>query len=110
MRPNSNGVQYFKAHKPNGKLTYYWIPPKSLWKAGIFRFVTLGGDITAPIAEAKQWNKKLDAYYVSIRGRRTRLETVKPMRAAFIARSFEATHKFNKYSARTRKEYSRMYC
>jgi hypothetical protein len=63
MRPNRHGVPYFKAHKPNGKQMYYWIPPKSLWEAGIFRFVTLGRDFTAAIAEAKQWNKKLEAYY-----------------------------------------------
>jgi integrase len=109
MRPNGNGVRYFKAHAPNGKLTYYWIPPKSLWKAGIFRFVTLGREFTTAIAEAKQWNKKLDAYYVSIRGRRPHLETVRPMSAAFIARSFEASFKFSKYSERTKEEYPRMY-
>jgi integrase len=109
MRPNGNGVRYFKAHAPNGKLTYYWIPPKALWKAGIFRFVTLGRDFTTAIAEAKQWNRKLDDYYVSVRGRRPQIETTKPMSAAFIARSFEASHKFSKYSSRTRKEYPWMY-
>ena len=109
MRPNNSGVQYFKAHSPNGKLTYYWIPPKALWNAGIFRFVTLGRDFTVAIAEAKQWNKKLEAYYASTRGRRPYLETPKPMSAAFIARSFEASYKFSKYSARTREEYPRMY-
>ena len=78
MRPNRNGVPYFKAHKPNGKLAYYWIPPKSLWKAGIFRFVTLGSDYALAITEAKQWNKKLDAYYSCVRKAPQRLGPVKP--------------------------------
>src|SRR5436305_2232518 len=102
MRPNSHRISHFKPINRKGTPTYYWIPPKALRKAGIFRFVTLGRDFGLASAEAKEWNKKLDAYWEHVRGRRAHLERVEPMSAAFVARSFEASLKFSRSSERTR--------
>src|SRR5438309_709288 len=101
MRKNRSGIPYFRAVPSASGFKYYWLPPKALWKARIFRFVTLGTDLNRAKAEANQWNKKLDAYYVVVHGKQACLECIKPMTAGFIVRSFEASSKFSRYSART---------
>lgn len=109
MRENKYGARHVHAIDRKGKATYYWIPPISLWKSGIFRFVTLGPDLPTALREAAAWNEKLHAFYGRRYGIRARLVDAKPMTAAFIAREFEKSVKFAKYSPRSRKDYASTY-
>jgi hypothetical protein len=109
MRRNSHDIRYFRYKDIKGRRTYYWIPPRSLWKTGNFRFVTLGTDLSYAKAEAEQWNKKLEAYRGRMGDHKPKLVDALPGTAAHLARSFEASVAFSRYALRTQQDYKGIY-
>jgi hypothetical protein len=62
MRPNKFGIRGMKGVWLKGRFVYFWMPPVSLQKAGVFRHTTLGTDFEIAVAIAREWNAKLDAH------------------------------------------------
>jgi hypothetical protein len=62
MRPNKFGIRGMKRVWLKGRFVYFWMPPVSLQKAGVFRHTTLGTDFDIAAAKAREWNTKLDAH------------------------------------------------
>jgi integrase len=102
--------RYLKSRQWKRGVGFYWDPPASLKRAGIFKFVTLSSDLGRAVNEASIWNKRLDDY----RNRMAKpsgpyLPLVRPMTAAYIARRFEASAKFARYSKSVQYDYMRSY-
>jgi integrase len=101
-----------QGHEAQGtqrEVIYYWSPPVCLRKARIFRLVTLGPDFRLAVAEANEWNKKLDEYRLSVHGQKPRLDNVRPMSAADVVRKYESSPRFALYRERTRQDYASSY-
>jgi integrase len=109
MRTNKYGVRGLKGVELEKGLVYFWTPPVSLQKAGIFQYKTLGIDFTIAVAKAHDWNAKLEAYRRAINGIRPTLATVNPMTVGFLVRQFEASPKFARYSRVTQQDYSNIF-
>jgi hypothetical protein len=109
MRTNKYGIRGLKGVKVKGNLVYFWTPPRSLQRAGIFRYETLGADFTRATGMAREWNDKLDAYRAAKTPPKPSLGKLAPMTVAFLLRQYERSPKFAYYSRRTQQEYSWAY-
>jgi integrase len=109
MRTNRYGIRGLKGVRLGKGLGYFWTPPISLQKAGIFKYETLGFDFAIAAAKARNWNSRLEAYRNSINGIKPTLLTIAPMTVGYLIRQFEASPKFAQYSARTREDYSNLF-
>ena len=109
MRTNKYGVRGLKGVQLKRGLVYFWTPPVSLQKAGIFRYKTLGTDFYAAVAKAHDWNAKLDAHRQTRNVPKPVLAVINPMTVGYLVRQFEASPKFARYALQTRQEYSRIY-
>jgi integrase len=109
MRPNKYGVRGLSGVRLKSGLTYFWVPPMSLQKAGIFKYKTLGTDFDAAVAKACDWNAKLESYRCAIKGIKARLTTIIPGTVGDLVRQFEASPRYARYSQRTQQDYSWMY-
>ena len=68
MRKNKHGVRGLSGVRLERGLVYFWVPPISLQKAGIFKHKTLGTDFEIAVGKARDWNAKLEAYRVAMNG------------------------------------------
>jgi hypothetical protein len=68
MRSNKYGVRGLSGVRLKRGLVYFWIPPVSLQKVGIFKHKTLGTDFNAAVVKARDWNAKLEAYRSTVKG------------------------------------------
>jgi integrase len=109
MRTNKFGVRGLKCLLIKGRSVYFWIPPVSLQKLGIFKHKTLGTDFNAAVTQANNWNAKLNVYRVARDGIRPELANIKPGTVGHLVRQFEASPRFARYSLRTQQDYSWMY-
>jgi integrase len=109
MRENRYGVRGLKGVQLRREFVYFWTPPVSLQKARIFRYKTLGTDLTIAIDKAREWNDKLDAYRSPTRYQKPQLANIKPMSVGYLLREFAASPRFARYVPRTRKDYSDLY-
>ena len=109
MRTNKYGVRGLKGVQLKRGFVYFWTPPISLQKAGIFKFKTLGTDLQAAVAKAHDWNAKLQSYRLVTHGIKPTLTTIKPMTVGYLVRQVEASPRFARYSLRTQQDYSCMY-
>lgn len=109
MRVNKFGIRGLKCVLIKGRPTYFWTPPVSLQKLGIFKHKTLGTVFDAAVAQANHWNAKLNAYRNAHDGIRLTLTCIKPGTVAHLVRQFEASPRFARYSMRTQQDYSWMY-
>ncbi len=109
MRRNENGIPHLKRKTfGSGRNLYFWNPPAYARKTGLFHFTTLGDDFQVARKQAKKLNSQIEPYLPAYR-RIVVLERAEANSAAWLARSFEASPKYAKYSARTRKDYSRLF-
>jgi len=106
MRPNKYGVRYLKGVQLKRGLIYFWVPPKTLWRASIFPFVTLGADFASAVAKAIEWNQKLDAYRMQVNGPKPMLGAIRPMSVGDLIRRFETSPKYARYSLRIQQDYA----
>ena len=109
MRRNKHGVRGLSGVRLKGGLVYFWVPPISLQKAGIFKHETLGTDFENAVAKARDWNTKLDAFRVAMNGVRPTLTTINSGTVGHLVRQFEASPRYARYSVRTQQDYSWMY-
>ena len=109
MRRNKYGVRGLSGVRLKRGLVYFWIPPVSLQKAGIFRHKTLGTDFDRAVAQACDWNAKLEAYRIAVKGVKPRLTTFDLGTVGHLVRQFEASPRYARYSYRTRQDYAWMY-
>src|SRR5580704_3341760 len=109
MRTNKYGVRGLSGVHVERGLVYFWIPPVSLQRAGVFKHKTLGTDFETAVAQARDWNTKLDAYRAAVNGVRPRLTTICPGTVGHLVRQFEASPRYARYSFRTQQDYSWMY-
>jgi integrase len=109
MRTNKYGVRGLSGVHVERGLVYFWIPPVSLQRAGVFKHKTLGTDFETAVAQARDWNTKLDAYRAAVNGVRPRLTTICPETVGHLVRQFEASPRYARYSFRTQQDYSWMY-
>ncbi len=109
MRRNKYGVRGLSGVHLKRGLVYFWIPPASLQKAGIFKHTTLGTNFEVALAEARNWNTKLKTYRTSVNGVRPRLTIIRPGTVGHLVRQFEASPRYACYSYRTQQDYSWMY-
>jgi integrase len=109
MRTNKYGVRGLKGVQLKKGVVYFWTPPLSLQRAGIFHHKTLGTDFAVAVANARDWNVKLEAYRSAVYGTKATLGAISPMSVGFLIRKFEASPKFARYARQTQREYSNMY-
>jgi integrase len=109
MRSNKFGVRGLSAVHLKRGLVYFWVPPVSLQKAGIFKHKTLGADLENAVAKARDWNAKLEAYRIAISGIKPVLTAIIPGTVGHLVRQFEASPRYARYSHRTQQDYSWMY-
>jgi integrase len=109
MRRNKYGVRGLSGVRLKRGLVYFWVPPISLQRAGIFKHKTLGTDFEIAVAKARDWNTKLEAYRVATNGVRPTLATVNSGTVGHLVRQFEASPRYARYSDRTQQDYSWMY-
>jgi hypothetical protein len=109
MRTNKYGVRGLKGVQLKRGFVYFWTPPVSLLKAGIFHFKTLGTDFAIAVAKAHDWNAKLEAHRRDRTGIKPVLAIINPMTVGYLVRQFEASPKFARYSRVTRQDYSNIY-
>ena len=109
MRGNKYGVRGLSSVHLERGLVYFWVPPVSLQRAGIFKRKYLGRDFRAAVDKACDWNVKLDAYRVSIHGVKLTLNNIAPGTVGHLVRQFEVSPRYARYSYRTRQDYSWMY-
>jgi integrase len=109
MRSNKYGVRGLTGVHQKPGVVYFWVPPVSLQKAGIFKYKTLGTDFKIAADKARDWNAKLEAYRVSVNGVRPTLTSVDPGTVGDLVRQFEASPRYARYSYRTQQDYSWMY-
>jgi hypothetical protein len=106
MRTNKYGVRGLKSVQLKRGLVYFWVPPVSLQKAGIFHHKTLGMDFDIAATRAHHWNAKLKAHRLSVNGVKSTLSVINLFSVAYLLREFEASPRFARYSPRTREDYS----
>jgi integrase len=111
MRTNGHGIRYLKRHSRRGSSVsyYYWNPPAFARHFHGFEVVSLGTDRDVAIRDTARLNARLDKYLAAKFGRKEQLSGIKPLTVGWLARTFEASPKFQRYSFSTRKEYSRIY-
>jgi integrase len=109
MRSNKYGVRGLSGVQLKRGLVYFWIPPVSLQKAGIFRHKTLGTNFDTAAAKARDWNTKLEAYRVAVRRTKPRLTAVASGTVGCLVRQFEASPRYAGYSHRSQQDYAWMY-
>jgi len=110
MRSNPYGVPYLKGTRFEKGVVYYWLPPKKLIQAKIYHQKTLSSDFACAVAQAKELNRKLNAYRLKVNGPpKPKLRMIKPMTAGYLVRLFEASPKFAQYVPRTQKDYADHY-
>jgi hypothetical protein len=109
MRTNRYGVRGLSGVHVKRGLVYFWIPPVSLQRAGVFKHKTLGTDFETAIAEARHWNERLEAYRAAGNGVKPRLTTIRTGTVGHLLRQFEASPRYARYSFRTQQDYSWMY-
>jgi hypothetical protein len=98
MRSNKYGVRGLSGIKLKRGVTYFWIPPVSLQKAGIFKHKTLGTDFNAAVVKANNWNARLETHRAAVNGINQRLTTVVPGTVGHLVRQFEASPRYARYS------------
>ena len=91
MRRNKYGVRGLKGVSLRRGLAYFWVPPISLQKAGVFKHKTLGTDLEAAVFKARDWNARLEAYRTGISGVRPSLTAIHPGTVGHLVRQFEAS-------------------
>jgi hypothetical protein len=94
MRTNKYGVRGLKGVQLKRGFVYFWTPPVSLQKAGIFQHKTLGIDFATAVARAHDWNEKLEAHRRARTEKKPTLTTINPMTVGYLVRQFEASSKF----------------
>ena len=110
MRPNSNYIRHFKCVRRTGKpSSYYWNPPKFARSSGKFKSISLGADRGSAAHIAEKLNEALNEFVQAKSAESAKLEVIKPMTTAWLARLFETSPKFKSYSQQTREYYSRSY-
>jgi integrase len=109
MRANRYGIRGLKGIQLKRGFVYFWTPPISLQKAGVFQHKTLGTDFGVAVAKAHDLNSKLETYRRARNGIKPVLATIIPMTVGFLVRQFEASPKFARYSRVTRQDYSNIY-
>ena len=109
MRTNKYGVRGLSGVHLKRGLVYFWVPPVSLQKAGVFKHKTLGIDFETAVAEARNWNEKLNAYRAAVNGIRPRLTFIRTGTVGHLVRQFELSPRYARYSHRTQQDYSWMY-
>jgi len=109
MRTNKYGVRGLKGVWLKKGLMYFWTPPVSLQKLGIFKHKTLAPDYETAVEKARDWNFRLEAYRVAVKGIKPTLGTIKPMSVGYLVREFAASPRFALYAPRTREDYLYMY-
>jgi integrase len=109
MRVNKYGIRGLKGVKLKRGFVYFWVPPVSLQKDGIFHHTTLGTDFHAAVAMARSWNAKLDAHRGASICTKVTLGPIKPRTVAYLFRNFEISPRFSRYALRTRQDYSCFY-
>jgi hypothetical protein len=87
---------------------YFWTPPVSLQKAGIFKYETLGANFELA-AKACDLNARLAAHRETVNGIKVKLTSVKPGSVGDLVRQFEAPPRYHRYSERAQQDYSWMY-
>jgi integrase len=109
MRPNKFGIRGLKRVWLKGRFLYFWVPPVSLQKVGLFRHTTLGADFDAAVLKARVWNERLDAYRGAIKRERPTLGIIIPMTVADLFRKYERSPRFAQYVLRTQQDYACFY-
>jgi len=109
MRTNKYGVRGLKGVQLKRGFIYFWIPPLSLQKAGLFKCKTLGADFSVAVARARDWNSKLAEHRGAVNLKKPPLSKINPMTVAYLFRTFEASPRFARYAPRTRQDYSCFY-
>jgi len=110
MRSNPYGIRYLKGARFEKGVVYYWLPPKKLRQAQIYHQKTLGSDFASAVVQAKELNRKLEAYQRKVNGPpKPKLRAIKPMTVGYLVRVFEASSKFAQYVYRSQKDYSAHY-
>jgi hypothetical protein len=109
MRPNKFGVRGLKSVWLKGRFVYFWVPPVSLQRAGIFRHTTLSTDFDAAVAKARALNERLDSHRDEKTPARPTLGPIIPMTVADLFRKYESSPRFGCYVPRTRQDYSCFY-
>src|SRR5262249_27234704 len=109
MRRNKFGIRGMKCVRLKGRFVYFWMPPVSLQKAGVFRHTTLGTDFDTAVAKAREWNTKLDAHRGVNNRVKPTLGLVIPMTVADLFRKYESSPRFTWYVPRTRQDYACFY-
>jgi integrase len=97
---------YLKSVQFKGGLVYFWDPPVSLQKAGVFHHTTLGSDFAAAVAKARDWNTSLDKHRGVVN---CIARPIIPMSVADLFRKFEISPRFSRYAIRTCQDYSCFY-
>jgi integrase len=109
VRTNKFGIRGLKSVRVKGRLVYFWGPPVSLQKRGIFQNKTLGTDFDIAAAKAREWNVKLDAHRGIAGPAPPALGQIMPKTVADLFQKFEASPRFQKYVLRTRQDYACFY-
>jgi hypothetical protein len=109
MCVNKYGIRGLKCVRLNGRPVYCWTPPRSLQKAGAFKYRYLSSNFDAAVVKAKDWNEKLEAYRAAHSGIKPALGSIKPGTVGHLVRVFEGSPRFARYSLRTQQDYSWMY-
>jgi len=109
MRTNKYGIRGLKGVQLKRGFVYFWIPPVSLQKAGVFHHTTLGTDFSTAVAKAKEWNTKLDLHRGTVRRAKPTLGSITPMTVADLFRKFEISPRFFWLAPRTGQDYSCLY-
>jgi integrase len=108
MRRNGNGIRHFIVRTfDTGKTVYYWLPPAYARRIG-FHHTTLGTDFKRALKLCAKYNAQIERYLPENRKIRV-LATAKPGSTAWLARSFEKSAKFARYSWRVQKDYARLF-
>ena len=106
MRTNKYGVRGLKGVQLPKAFVYFWVPPVTLQKAGVFHYTTLGSDFGNAVAEARRLNAKLNDYRGGLRQFKPKLANVGPLTVAYLIREFEASPRFAHFAPQTRENYS----
>jgi hypothetical protein len=105
MRPNKFGIRGMNSVWLKGRFVYFWMPPVSLQKAGVFRHTTLGTDLPVALTKASEWNARLDAHRGANHFTKPTFGPVIPMTVGDIFRKYESSSRLARYVRRTRQDY-----
>jgi integrase len=109
VRTNKYGIRGLKRVHLKAGVKYFWTPPVSLQKAGIFKYETLGANLALAAAKACDLNARLAAHREAVNGIKVKLTSVKPGSVGDLVRQFEASPRYHRYSERAQQDYSWMY-